>query len=143
MVFVEDGIFSKTKTAVEKYQNAQEQEEMQIAKYSNEIDNYIGYSRSELGIEVVELIANFNNGTAAFEYPTGFNMNNTYIVSAKTIITSNTPGKSSSWAARGISAGNTSNGDSIILTEDKIYWFLSSDGYTFTQAKILITKIGE
>ena len=35
-----EGIFTKTQTAVETYQNAQNEEEIQIAKYSNYIDIY-------------------------------------------------------------------------------------------------------
>ena len=35
------GLFEKAKEARDKWQNAQDEEEMQIAKYSNEIENYI------------------------------------------------------------------------------------------------------
>ena len=40
-IFGKEGIFTKTQTAVETYQNAQNEEEIQIAKYSNEIDRYV------------------------------------------------------------------------------------------------------
>ena len=40
------GLFEKAKLAKEKYKNSQEDEEDKIAKYSNEIDSYVGYSRT-------------------------------------------------------------------------------------------------
>ena len=41
-----NGLFNKAKTAKEMYTNAQEYEEAQIAKYSNEIDSYVGGNRN-------------------------------------------------------------------------------------------------
>lgn len=41
------GIFEKAKEAREKYQNAQNEEEMQLAKYGNKIDSYVENARSE------------------------------------------------------------------------------------------------
>lgn len=41
-----NGIFNRAKTAKEQYQNAQDYEEGQIAKYSNEIDDYVSGNRS-------------------------------------------------------------------------------------------------
>ena len=40
MIFGNDGILTKAQTAVDKYQNAQEKEEIEIAKVENEIDVY-------------------------------------------------------------------------------------------------------
>lgn len=40
-----NGIFERAKEARDKWQNAQEEEEMQIAKYSNQINNYISSTR--------------------------------------------------------------------------------------------------
>ena len=39
------GIFERTKEARGKWQNAQNEEEMQIDKYSKEIENYVGSGR--------------------------------------------------------------------------------------------------
>ena len=39
------GIFERAKEARDKYRNAQEDEEERIAKYSNEIDSYVGGNR--------------------------------------------------------------------------------------------------
>ena len=41
------GIFEKAKEAKEKWQNTQNEEEMQLAKYSNEIDNYVASNRNQ------------------------------------------------------------------------------------------------
>lgn len=43
-----EGIFNKTKTATQEYQNAQDYEEKQIAKYTNDIDSYIGGNRGTI-----------------------------------------------------------------------------------------------
>ena len=40
------GIFERAKEARNKWQNAQNEEEMQIAKYSNQIESYIGNTRN-------------------------------------------------------------------------------------------------
>ena len=40
-----NGILNRAKTAKEQYQNAQEDEETQIAKYSNEIESYLDNNR--------------------------------------------------------------------------------------------------
>ena len=45
------GLFDKSKQAKEKYQNAQEKEETELAKYSNEIDNIVGSNRNNCIIE--------------------------------------------------------------------------------------------
>ena len=42
------GIFERTKKARDKWKNAQEDEEIQIAKYSNDIENYIDSNRNTL-----------------------------------------------------------------------------------------------
>ena len=47
------GYFGRAKTAKEMYTNAQEYEDTQIAKVSNEIDSYVGNNR-ELKIQEVE-----------------------------------------------------------------------------------------
>ena len=41
-----NGIFERAKEAKDKLRNAQEDEEIQISKYSNEINNYIGSGRT-------------------------------------------------------------------------------------------------
>ena len=41
----ENGIFNRAKTATQEYQNAQDYEETQIAKYSNKIDSYVNGNR--------------------------------------------------------------------------------------------------
>ena len=41
-----NGIFERAKEARDKYKNAQNEEEMQIAKYSNEIDSYVSSGRT-------------------------------------------------------------------------------------------------
>ena len=41
-----NGLFNKAKTAKEMYTNAQTQEELDIAKMTNNIDSYVGYSRT-------------------------------------------------------------------------------------------------
>ena len=56
----DNGIFNKAKTAKEQYQNAQDYEEEQIAKYSNEIDSYVderrygGVDSSGIGFAIKE-----------------------------------------------------------------------------------------
>lgn len=54
----ENGLFKKAKTATEQYTNAQSEEEMEIANYSNEIDSYVGSTRGNAKIkrQVVESI---------------------------------------------------------------------------------------
>ena len=47
------GIFEKTKEARDKYRNAQNEEEMQIAKYSNEIENYVNGDRGSYKEELL------------------------------------------------------------------------------------------
>ena len=42
------GIFEKAKEARNKWQNAQEDEEAKIAKYSNEIDSYVDGDRNDI-----------------------------------------------------------------------------------------------
>lgn len=44
------GLFEKTKTAKEQYQNAEDDEEDKIAKYSNEIDSYVDVNRETVTI---------------------------------------------------------------------------------------------
>lgn len=44
---INGGIIDKAKSATQEYKNAQDYEETQIAKYTNEIDNYIDGSRTE------------------------------------------------------------------------------------------------
>ena len=46
-----NGIFNRAKTAKEQYQNAQNEEEIQLAKYSNEIDGYSFFSSHRNDIE--------------------------------------------------------------------------------------------
>ena len=41
-----NGIFERAKEARDKYKNAQNEEEMQILNYSNQIDSYVGNSRN-------------------------------------------------------------------------------------------------
>ena len=48
------GLFDKSKQAKEKYQNAQEDEEDKIAKYSNEIDGYVNGNRGTVSISEEE-----------------------------------------------------------------------------------------
>ena len=45
MMFGADGIFTKSQYATEKYKSAQNEEEEQIAKISNEIDSYVNGNR--------------------------------------------------------------------------------------------------
>ena len=48
-----NGLFGKAKTAKEMYINAQEYEDTEIAKYSNEIDSYVGGGRNPLPIQII------------------------------------------------------------------------------------------
>ena len=45
MTLGNNGLFTRAKTAKEQYQNAQDYEETQIAKFSNDIDSYVGGER--------------------------------------------------------------------------------------------------
>lgn len=45
-----NGIFERAKETKDKWQNAQNEEEMQIAKYSNEIDSYVDGNRETVTI---------------------------------------------------------------------------------------------
>ena len=49
-----NGIFEKAKEAKSKWQNAQEYEETQIARYSNEIDNIVSYRNSNIGTKILD-----------------------------------------------------------------------------------------
>lgn len=64
---INNGIVDKAKTAKEEYSNAQEYEENQIAKYSNEIDSQVNNSRDNITLsseeynELIERITNLEN----------------------------------------------------------------------------------
>ena len=58
-----NGIFNRAKTAKEQWQNAQNEEEMQIAKYSNEIDSYVGGGRAYLNVKSGTYTGNGNTGS--------------------------------------------------------------------------------
>ena len=53
MTLGNNGLFTRAKTAKEQYQNAQDYEQTQIAKYSNEIDSYVGGGRGNIEKELL------------------------------------------------------------------------------------------
>jgi len=54
----ENGIFNKAKYASETYSNEQEKEKIEIGKYPNQIDSYVGGLRTES----TNLILDYENG---------------------------------------------------------------------------------
>ena len=61
-----NGLFNKAKTAKEMYTNAQNYEETEIAKYSNEIDSYVGGGREYLNVKSGTYVG---DGEAGSEHP--------------------------------------------------------------------------
>jgi len=63
----ENGIFNKAKYATEQYANEQEKEETEIAKISNEIDEYVGANRNTIDngifIDTSKVIATLSANT--------------------------------------------------------------------------------
>ena len=53
-----NGIFNRAKTAKEQYQNAQDYEEREIGKISNEIDSYVGNTRDGMTYTVLFDVSN-------------------------------------------------------------------------------------
>ena len=82
------GLFDKSKQAKEKYQNAQEKEDTEIAKYSNEIDSYVDGNRDTVTIdkdEFDELKAKVTTLENIQDLSSGFNIN--YIKGNKKYLT--------------------------------------------------------
>ena len=143
-----NGLFNKAKTAKEMYTNAQDYEETEIAKMTNQIDGYVDGNRGKITLTEeqynaivnktvvldVKSPSNFSWQKVA-DYPEGFNYDNCYIVSGY-VLYGNTVNKytinssdSSSWV---VNARLTPNGIEMLACYDS--------GFTNKDAKIILSK---
>ena len=68
---INNGIIDKAKTATQEYKNSQDYEEIQIAKYTNEIDSYINGNRNiNLSDDIKKYIDEKVNGVELWANPT-------------------------------------------------------------------------